>query len=154
MKTEIVANSLLSLAKDKGETLTHLKVQKLLYFLNGWNLALNGSPLLDDEFQAWRHGPVIPSLYNELRGFGFKPIDRYIQHLDTEKFELVTHRVSKENVDFWNLLNQVWEKYAGFTALQLSTLSHEAGSPWDITPKDHAINSDVIRQYFQGKLTQ
>lgn len=152
MNTEIVVNSLLRFAKDKGETLSHLKIQKLLYFLNGWNLALYGSPLIDDKFEAWRHGPVIPSLYRQLKKFGSAPVEHYLKTLDKEKFEYVAYQVNKGNLQFWNLVEQIWDRYAGFTALQLSTLSHEAGSPWDTTPIDCTISDDEIRKYFQGKL--
>lgn len=44
--------------------MTHKKVQKLCYYAQAWYCALyDGSPLFQDEIQAWVHGPVIPSLY-------------------------------------------------------------------------------------------
>ena len=44
--------------------MTHKKLQKLCYYAQAWYCALyDGTPLFDDEIQAWVHGPVIPALY-------------------------------------------------------------------------------------------
>lgn len=49
----------------KGNSLETLKLQKLLYYCNGWNYALNNDELIfDDSLQAWAHGPVIPNVYH------------------------------------------------------------------------------------------
>lgn len=46
-------------------SLETLKLQKILYYCNGWNYALNNRTLIfEDELQAWAHGPVVPNVYN------------------------------------------------------------------------------------------
>lgn len=45
-----------------------LKLQKLMYYCNAWNLALRDEPMFLDEIQAWKHGPVVASLYGYHRG--------------------------------------------------------------------------------------
>lgn len=45
-----------------------LKLQKLMYYSNAWSLAGWGKPLFEDEIQAWKHGPVVSSLYPLHRG--------------------------------------------------------------------------------------
>jgi uncharacterized phage-associated protein len=46
------------------ESMSHKKLQKLCYYSQAWYCALyNGTPLFEDEVQAWIHGPVIASLY-------------------------------------------------------------------------------------------
>lgn len=38
---------------------------KLLYFINiNYMLYSNGYPIFDEEFLAWRHGPVLQSVYD------------------------------------------------------------------------------------------
>jgi len=54
-----VAEYLLS---KEGEMST-MKLQKLLYFCQGWNLAWTGHPLFDNEFEAWASGPVVRELF-------------------------------------------------------------------------------------------
>lgn len=54
---------------------TPLALQKLLSFSNGVNYALNGKQLINEECQAWAHGPVYPQIYNKYKRYGYKPID-------------------------------------------------------------------------------
>ena len=43
--------------------MTNMKVQKLLYYTQCLHLALFDEPLITDEIQAWRYGPVCPPAY-------------------------------------------------------------------------------------------
>ena len=49
---------------------THLKIQKLCYYSQGFHLALSGQPLFEDALEAWQHGPVVRSQYQRFRGSG------------------------------------------------------------------------------------
>ena len=37
------------------------KLQKLCYYSQAWTLAWTGKPLFEEEFEAWRNGPVCES---------------------------------------------------------------------------------------------
>src|SRR5258708_10309168 len=56
---EAVANYFLEKSWEEGKSVDPLKIQKLVYFANGWHLGLYGSPLIDEEVRAWTYGPVI-----------------------------------------------------------------------------------------------
>jgi uncharacterized phage-associated protein len=43
-----------------------LKVHKLLYYCQGWHLALNGEPLFAEDIEAWANGPVVADLWHDL----------------------------------------------------------------------------------------
>lgn len=48
------------------EAMTPQKLQKLCYYAQAWYCALyDGTPLFEDEIQAWAHDPTIASLYPE-----------------------------------------------------------------------------------------
>ena len=47
--------------------MSHLKLQKLLYLIEGYHLAYFTESLIDDEFQAWTHGPVSRKVYDSLK---------------------------------------------------------------------------------------
>lgn len=47
-----------------GEKLTNLKLQKLLYYQQGFHLAVFGIPLFNEDVEAWMYGPVVPDVYN------------------------------------------------------------------------------------------
>ncbi|MNW41341.1 hypothetical protein D3C74_184760 [compost metagenome] len=50
------------LVSTLGPTET-LKLQKLLYYCNAWSLALRNRPVFTDHIEAWKHGPVVSSIY-------------------------------------------------------------------------------------------
>lgn len=60
MRVETVVNTLLKFASENNHQITHLKLQKLLYFLYGEYLARTGKLLIEEHFEAWQYGPVIP----------------------------------------------------------------------------------------------
>jgi uncharacterized phage-associated protein len=43
-----------------------LKIHKLLYYCQGWHLALNGEPLFAEDIEAWANGPVVADLWHDL----------------------------------------------------------------------------------------
>jgi uncharacterized phage-associated protein len=69
-----VANAVLDEARDQGKSLTIMQLLKLVYIAHGWSLALLNVPLVNEEPEAWQHGPVFPSIYREFRRFGSQPI--------------------------------------------------------------------------------
>ena len=69
------ANYILDNLQNRGvNDLTNLKLEKLLYFAYGVHLSLYNEPLFDEKIQAWRLGPVVPSVYRELKSCGSNPI--------------------------------------------------------------------------------
>ena len=44
---------------EEGEPMTHMRLQKLLYYVQGWHMAWYGRPLFAERIEAWQHGPVV-----------------------------------------------------------------------------------------------
>ena len=55
-----IANYLLELFKFDEDGLTNLKLNKLLYYVQGCSYQRFNRPLFEDEIEAWNYGPVIP----------------------------------------------------------------------------------------------
>jgi uncharacterized phage-associated protein len=51
-----------------GEEVSTMKLQKLCYYCQAWNLAKNGKPLFDENFERWDYGPVYRELFNQHKG--------------------------------------------------------------------------------------
>lgn len=51
------------LTEDR-QGLNVLKLHKLLYYVQAWNLAFGNGPLFSGKFQAWVHGPVSRDIYD------------------------------------------------------------------------------------------
>ena len=52
---------------------TNLKLQKTLYYVQGYYLYRFGKPLFDDEIVNWAYGPVVPEAYFEFCSYGANP---------------------------------------------------------------------------------
>lgn len=96
--------------------MSHLKLQKMCYYAQAWHLAIFGRRLVDEEFQAWLHGPVSPTLYQHYKQWGFYDISQYTG----------TVELDAETEDFLEL---VYEIYGGFSGSQLEERTHSE-EPW------------------------
>ncbi len=115
---------------QKGDTVSHKKLQKLLYYVDAWHLVNFSSTIVDEDFEAWVHGPVIPSLYQQLKEFGFndlKVINGEYDTVDEEIQAIITkNNLSEDQLDF---INSVLNKYGGLSSFDLELLSHSE-APW------------------------
>jgi len=162
-----IANYFLDLAEKEGQPLTPMKLQKLVYFAHGWHLAIVEEPLLDEQVEVWKWGPVVKSLYHAFKEFGNQPISEPARRYSVKREPKLRLVVTIPSIDEeapnaedaeWTkeLLKRVWDVYKGFTAVQLSKMTHASGSPWDQVyqqytgnpPKGTDIPAELIRKYF------
>lgn len=142
---EDVAEWFIHRAHQDGEYLSQMKLQKLVYIAHGWSLALRSKPLVSGEFQAWKWGPVMPSLYKRFAMFGSGPID-VDALLPPKGFD------REESA----LLEKIWLVYRRYTASQLSDMTHRRDTPWSeaYNPevRGAVIRNDAIREHYSGLL--
>ena len=62
-----VAIYIINWCLDHNVQITNLKLQKLLYFVQGEYSKTKGSRLIADDFYAWQLGPVVPTRSEERR---------------------------------------------------------------------------------------
>lgn len=127
-RVEQIANFFIRKGLEVGRPVDHLKLQKLIYFAHAWHLALfDGEALIDEDIQAWRYGPVVGSLYRVLKANGMNPI----KHLISTGTGFSTVPIPEpEEAMVREFLDVIWEKYGMFSAVELSTLSHQPDGPW------------------------
>ncbi|GAA2566566.1 hypothetical protein GCM10010435_44820 [Winogradskya consettensis] len=54
-------------ARLGGHGLEPMRLQKILYYVQSWHLAVRGEPLFGGHFEAWPEGPVLPEVLNDRR---------------------------------------------------------------------------------------
>ena len=128
-----IANYFLELAKEHGQSVRPMKLQKLVYYAHGWYAGYTGKPLIDETIEAWQYGPVISSLYQEFKRFGSNPITAKATDFVNMEIEEVPPP-DEESVR--KFLRNIWRSYGKFTGLTLSEMTHAKGSPWDLTRKE------------------
>ena len=105
--------------RDNGDVITHLKLQKLVYYSQAWSLVLRGQELFEDTIEAWKNGPVSPSVWDEYKTYADRTPIPYSCDFD--------EKILSE--DELNLLSQIVSTYGEFTASKLWKLSHKE-YPW------------------------
>jgi uncharacterized phage-associated protein len=140
-----IANQLLIYSADNGgELMTNMKLQKMLYYQQGFHLAYFGTPLFDEDIEAWMYGPVVPSMYEKYKGYGRNGIepDRTMQFAFEKKNELA-------------LFNEVCKVYGAYSAIGLMNMTHEE-TPWKSTPtgegEGHIIAKEKMQLFFKKRL--
>lgn len=157
-KSLAIANGLIRLAVQHGNPPTQMKLQKLIFFAHGWNLALYENPLVDEGFEAWKYGPVIPSVYHEFKTYGTLGIDRPgTEYVSTPNgFEWLPPPIVDSNGTVQGLLNKIWEVFGVHSGTQLSAMTHAQNAPWSIMRakygdiRDIPIPNEIIKKYFKG----
>ena len=135
---DVAACLLNKVDEESGDVITHLKLQKLLYYCQGTHLALFNTPFFPERIEAWQHGPVVPDIYSEFNKFGSNAIP--IPECDKSKF-------NKEQLD---LIDEVYEVYGQFSAWKLRNLTHDE-APWAENYKpgfNNVISHEDLKNYF------
>ena len=136
-----VADYFLALG-DENEAVSNLKLQKLLYYAQGFALALTGKPLFDEPIHAWAHGPVVRDVYfrfNEFGSAGIVPDGE-------QNFDDISQ-------DDRALLNDVWTTYGQYSAWRLRDMTHDE-PPWQKTPQKAEISHGLMTDYFRTQIQE
>lgn len=136
-----IADYFLSLCDDdNGDLISNLKIQKLVYYAQGFSLAINNKPIFEEKIQAWPHGPVVPDLYNKYKEYGNNA-------LPVDNLDIDFSKYSQEEIE---LLDEVYDMYGQFSAWKLRNMTHEE-KPWISTfekGKSNIISHEVLKDYF------
>ena len=124
-----VANSIIKLAKTRNITnLTPMKLQQLMYFAQFWYVKNFNKFLIDDWFSRWEFGPVIPSIYHQLKYCGSNPVNNYIWLLSANN-EAIVYMIDN-NPNAWNFLNEILDIYGDLDGASLSAITQRDNSAW------------------------
>lgn len=120
---------------DNKYPLTLLRLVKYVYIAYGFALAILNKKIIDERFdkvEAWKYGPVIPSVYHSFKNNRDNKITDTSLILREEpegKFEFLTPRVEDEEIK--KVLDFVWERYEDMPTTDLIQLLHRRGTPWE-----------------------
>jgi uncharacterized phage-associated protein len=127
-----VADLILARAAQRGQRLTNLKLQKLLYYAQGYHLAAKGEPMFDSALRAWEHGPVVPEIWHLHRGnVGWNSIEP-VPTLPTVA------------AAYDGTVASVLDDFLGCSAEQLRDMTHDE-PPWRVTRRiNPGVQSPII----------
>lgn len=116
----LVARWFVAWATANEAELSNLKLQKLLYYAQGYHLARFGAPLFREAIQAWSHGPVVVSAYHAFKRFGSS--DLALEKSDDFDWPQVDPATTQ-------FLIQIWDQLGSLAAWRLRDMTHSE-APW------------------------
>jgi uncharacterized phage-associated protein len=138
-----VAEYFLSLQDgDAGNSISNMKLQKLLYYAQGFAMVILDKPLFEDDFEAWEYGPVIRKIYDKYKSFGSNALPK------PDNFSL--HKYSKEEKEF---LNEIYDVYGQYSAWALSEMVYKT-PPWKDTLRNSIISKVSMKKYFSTRIVE
>ncbi len=99
-----------------GEAMTHLKVQKLLYFADAYHMANFNKSIFEEQFEAWAHGPVVTEVWRQFKSYQWDAIK-------------LQPPAKIRDAELLNYLETVYEKFGKLGAKRLEEITHEH-APW------------------------
>ena len=125
-----IANYFLLKAKlDKISDMTPMKLVKLVYIAYSWYYAICKKKLFDEKIEAWRYGPVVPSIYHEFKRFRHESIDCFSINNTDDLFPLIYEDDYLAGV----ILLRVWKSYKNKDGIRLSNITHGDEGFWTST---------------------
>ena len=143
-QSEKIANFLILESRERGDLVTPLKLQKLLFYADAWFMALYDEELTTEKFQAWVHGPVALSQYHRFKENRWHPI---IDEIEKPHFDKRTEKH----------LNEILDVFGSETGTALELMTHSE-LPWldarggipDDEPCNAFISKEKTKKFYQA----
>lgn len=129
-----VAQYVLYRYMELNRSITNLKLQKLLYFIQRKSLQVNQRPMFNEIIEAWQFGPVVPAVYYKYVGAGASEI--YEFSLPDVKFE-------QEDID---IMEDIINKYIDSNPWVMVDETHNDGTAWDRAVKTGVYKPVIDRE--------
>ncbi|GHV28253.1 hypothetical protein FACS1894167_04780 [Synergistales bacterium] len=135
-----------ALGTEEPDTdISPMKLQKLLYYCQGYALAILEEPLFKDPIEAWAYGPVINSVYQEYKGYkgGYIPVPSASSEV----------RIDETAEKMARLVMNDKGRYSPGT---LCEMTHRE-APWKevFAPRENnPLSLDTMREYFSSLFAQ
>lgn len=124
-----IAEYIITFFSHKEMPVTHLKLQKLLYFVWVDYCRKTRAKLYTEEMGAWQLGPVVPSVYYEYCVYGAMPICReYKSEIRSEDKQII---------------DATLEQYKDRSAFDLVAETHKDGTAWSRVFNEEGVRASI-----------
>jgi uncharacterized phage-associated protein len=159
-----VANEFIKLGREEPffPPIDQMKLQKLLFYAHAWHLAYKGTPLFEEDFEAWPWGPVVRDVYYQTKNYGRSVITGELSNLQRTGDGPLDYSFATPSIqdpDISKFIRNVWNVHKKFTGVQLSNATHAPGEPWSIVLEQYGsldgkptIPNKLIMDVFRQKV--
>lgn len=141
-----VAKYIIDYEASQGRTVSNLRLQKLLYFVQIAFLATKDSQCFNDDLEAWDYGPVVPEVYRKYKIFGSTMIPTAVSNRD--QINTVIGNNDQQ------IINSMLDLLQKCTTRELVEISH-AQDPWKniyVPGANNVITKEAMREYVRRNL--
>lgn len=135
-----VASEVVRQYERRQQSITNLKLQKILYYAQMKYMQQSNCALFGDDFQAWRHGPVIPEVYEVFR--------KYVSgNIDYKDKDVLENRV-EISAEQKKVIEEIVDMTVNVKAWDLVEKTHQT-KPWKdtyIPNRNCVISKERIRR--------
>lgn len=135
-----IARYIIERCNSQNKTISNLKLQKILYFIQAEFLVNANQPCFPEQIEAWDFGPVVPEVYHEYKIYGSANIP-YFRRLESP---IAISTQDREMID------DMVDECNKYSASALVEITHHQ-SPWMEAYKpgcNNVITNDSIKKYF------
>ncbi len=134
---------------------TQLKLQKLVYLCYADYICSTGEKLFTDDIYAFKYGPVVSTVYEKYKKYGYKSIEKESENIDSKNISEMPSKsrilFAKDGLEKVQSIDRTLNKYSQLTASQLVEITHGKKSPWSVTYKGicmfkQKLRDDVIKE--------
>lgn len=134
---------------------THLKLEKLVYLSFADYLCKYDKELFKDYIYAYKYGPVVKSVYDTYKKYGYKEIEQEADSIDTtDLYEMPARSrilFAEDGISKIKSIDETIERYGSLSAGELVSLTHKKLTPWNLSGAgqymDKIIEKDIIKKY-------
>ena len=141
-KDQEIAKYVIRFCNDRNYSISNLKLQKILYFIQAEFLIETEQPCFEDRIEAWDFGPVVPNVYFEYRVYGGSNIPCTTT---SQMIRTFSRRVRE-------LIDGIVDQCAQYSASTLVDITHSQ-SPWidayNRPGHNNPITNESIIEYFK-----
>ena len=117
----LISQSVQTSATGTINGISNLHLQKVLFYAQAEYYQKQRVPLFTEPIEAWRHGPVVATVYDWLKGCGAYPLSDFdIDQSGRQELPAATKQ----------FLDGIWRKYSRYSAWYLADKTHRKGSAW------------------------
>lgn len=138
---------------------THLKLEKLVYLCYADYLCNYNKELYKDKIYAYKYGPVVKSVYEKYKGYGYKELEKDDEEvLFDEIYEMPSRSrimFAEGGIEKINSIDETIKKYGMFSAGGLVDITHNKNTPWAISGRgenmNEIISNEIIKRYHSNE---
>lgn len=135
----LIARYIISREAECNRSVSNLRLQKLLYFVQAYFFLSLDEPCFDNRIEAWDFGPVVPAVYHKYKRFGSMIIQ--------ENEEYPVGNIDEEDCQ---RIDEMLDACADKTTRELVNITHHQ-TPWKRAYKNlfsNEITQESIRNMF------